>query len=54
MTENNGFYISLLTVALIAIVPSSYIKKDIPHRFKMMMYESKALYDQMNGHDSRR
>lgn len=35
-----GFYLSLLTVALVAIALSCCVRKDIPHRFKALNYSS--------------
>lgn len=35
-----GFYLSLLTVACVTMALSSYVRKDIPHRFKALNYAS--------------
>ena len=40
LSRYRGFYISLLTIASIAIVLSFYVKRDIPRRFKILYYAS--------------
>lgn len=34
-----GFYLSLLTLAIVAMALSGYVRKDVPHRYKAELYE---------------
>ena len=40
LTRYRSFYISLMTVAIIAIILSYYVKKDVQERFKILNYAS--------------